>query len=101
MTVEDRIKEISKICGMSEAIVRAVLKAETESISKSILEGQNGVLVGRCIIKPRKRDDKVYLSCIPSHSLIRMIEENEVKVEEIDKEPTIKHIAIEQLEGLL
>lgn len=101
MTVEDRIKEISNMCGMSEAIVRAVLKAETESISKSILDGQNGVLVGRCIIKPRIRGDKVFLSCIPSHSLVRLIEENEVQVEEIDKEPTIKHIAVEQLEGLL
>lgn len=101
MTAEERIKEVSKISGMSETIVRAVLKAETESVSKSILAGQNAVLLGRCIIKPRVREDHVYLSCSPSHSLIKLIEDNEVDVDAIDAEPAIRHIAIEQLEELL
>jgi hypothetical protein len=101
MTADERIKEISRICGMSEAIVRAVLKAETETVSRSILAGQNAVLLGRCIIKPRRRGDKVYLSCSPSHSLSRLIEENQIDLEAIDAEPAIKHIAIEQLEELL
>ena len=83
MTAEERIKEVSKISGMSESIVRAVLKAETESVSKSILAGQNAVLLGRCIIKPRIRGEHVFLSCSPSHSLVRLIEENEVDVDAI------------------
>ena len=101
MTAEDRIKEISRISGMSETIVRAVLKAEIETVSQSILAGQNAVLIGRCIIKPRLRGDKVYLTCTPSHSLLRLIEENQVDIEAIDSEPAIKHIAVEQLEELL
>lgn len=101
MTADERIKEISKICGMSEAIVRAVLKAETETVCKSIMAGQNAVLLGRCIIKPRVRGDKVFLSCSPSHSLSRLIEENQIDIESIDSEPNIKHIAVEQLEELL
>lgn len=101
MTAEERIKEISQICGMSEGIVRAVLKAESESVSKSILAGQNAVLLGRCIIKPRVRGERIYLSCSPSHSLSRLIEENQIDKESINMEPAIKHIEIEQLEDLL
>lgn len=101
MTADERIKEISKICGMSEAIVRAVLKAETDTVVKSILAGQNAVLLGRCIIKPRVRGERVFLSCSPSHSLSRLIDENQIDLESIDAEPAIKHIAVEQLEELL
>jgi len=100
MTSVDRVKEISQLCGMSEEVVRAVLKAEVESTSSSLLKGEKAVLLGRCIIKPRVKDGEILLSCTPSNTLRRLVQENEVDKENIENTAKFKNITKLQLEEL-
>ena len=55
MTAQERYEDISKISGMSEDVVRAVLKAERESIINSLKRGERATLPGRCVIRPEIR----------------------------------------------
>lgn len=52
MTAQQRYEDISKRSGMSVDIVRAVLRAETESAIASLRVGESVNLAGRCSIKP-------------------------------------------------
>jgi len=100
MTSIDRVREISQLCGMSEEVVRAVLKAEAESASKSLLNGEKAVLLGRCIIKPREKDGEILLSCTASNTLKRLVQENDVNRENLQKTAKFKHITKMQFEEL-
>lgn len=55
MTTQERIEDISKISGLSEDIVRRVMNAEKESITKSLRKGERANLIGRVVIRPEIR----------------------------------------------
>ena len=50
--VRQRYADISKRCGLSEDIVKRVLKAETEYTIEELKHGEQVILAGRCIMKP-------------------------------------------------
>lgn len=52
LTVQQRLDDICKRQGMSEEIVRRVLKAERDSAIDSLKRGENATLIGRCVLKP-------------------------------------------------
>lgn len=55
MTTQERLDDICRISGLSEAIVRRVLDSERESIAKSLRRGERATLIGRCVIRPELR----------------------------------------------
>ena len=55
MTVEERLQDISRRTGLSERVVRSVLKAETDSVIDSLKRGETATLVGRCHFKPTRK----------------------------------------------
>lgn len=55
MTVNERLEDISKISGFSTEIVRKILNAEKESVTKSLKIGERATLIGRCTITPCMR----------------------------------------------
>lgn len=55
MTTQERIEDICKISGLSEDIVRRVMNAEKESITKSLRKGERANLIGRAVIRPEIR----------------------------------------------
>lgn len=55
MTVNERIEYIINKTGLSENIIRAVFKAEEESIVESLMHGETATLIGRCTLVPRER----------------------------------------------
>ena len=55
MGVNDRLNDISKRCGLSVDIVRAVIKAETDSIAESLTKCERATLIGRVTLKPEVR----------------------------------------------
>lgn len=109
MTPEERISEISKECGISCEVVRMVLKAEMKSAARSLANGEHAVLLGRCIIKPRKKNGETRLSCAVSTSLMREVQEQVAGLSEAELHnlngasdtPLIPHIKIEQLKELM
>jgi len=52
VTVADRLTDISKRCGYSEEVVRAVLNAEADSIAVSLRKGERATIIGRVTIIP-------------------------------------------------
>lgn len=55
MTVTERIIDIQKRTGLSENIIRSVLKAETDSVINSLKKGEKATLIGRCTFTPVKK----------------------------------------------
>lgn len=55
MTVNERIIDIQKRTGLSENIIRSVLKAETDSVIESLKKGERATLIGRCTFTPVKK----------------------------------------------
>lgn len=55
MTTTERVKDIEKRSGLSEQVVRAVLRAERESMMDSLKRGERVTLLGRCTVTPFKR----------------------------------------------
>ena len=55
MTVNERIIDIQKRTGLSENIIRSVLKAETDSVIESLKKGERATLIGRCTFTPIKK----------------------------------------------
>lgn len=53
MTVEERLTDIQRRTGISEDIIRCVLKGETDSIVDSLKRGEKATLIGRCSFEPR------------------------------------------------
>ena len=56
MTVSGRLQDIEQRTGLSENIIRRVLKAETESVIDSLKRGERATLIGRCTFVPTKKD---------------------------------------------
>lgn len=52
MTIDERIKDISNRCRMSDTIVRAVLLAEAESAKESLKKCERVLLIGRATLNP-------------------------------------------------
>ena len=52
MTISQRIEDIVKRSGLSEHIVRSVLRAERDSIVDSLKRGERATMVGRCTLIP-------------------------------------------------
>ena len=52
MSLQERYEDICKISGLSEDIVRRVLKASRQSLVKSAKRGQRSTLPGICTIIP-------------------------------------------------
>lgn len=118
MTPEERINEIAKSCGYSTEVVRLVLKAEAQSVIKSLVKGENAVLLGRCIMKPSAKREKKHgietgriyhhITCTASASMTRQFEEAididelDSKIVEIKRGDGLKqNVAVEQIEGLM
>ena len=101
MTSLERIKEISERCGMSEEIVRVVLKAETDTVVDTLLRGEKAVWLGRCIIKPRVKGDEIMLSCAASSTLKKLVQESNIDKNNLLQEIKYKNITKTQLEELL
>lgn len=55
MNIQDRYNEIAELSGVSEQVVRGVLKAAQQSLSKSLRQGKNATLPGVCTIYPEVR----------------------------------------------
>jgi len=55
MNINDRYEEIAKLSGLSEDIVRRVLKASKQSIAKSLAQGNKATLPGICTLTPEIR----------------------------------------------
>ena len=55
MTVTERIIDIQKRTGLSENIIRFLLKAETDSVINSLKKGEKATLIGRCTFTPVKK----------------------------------------------
>lgn len=55
MNVQQRYDEISELSGLSEDVVRRVLKASRQSLVKSIKRGERATLPGICTILPELR----------------------------------------------
>lgn len=55
MNIQDRYKEIAELSGLSEQVIRTVLKAAQQSLSKSLRQGNNATLPGICTIYPEMR----------------------------------------------
>lgn len=55
MNMQDRYDDISKISGLSEEIVRRVLKATKQSCATSLKHGYRATVPGICTILPEKR----------------------------------------------
>ena len=55
LTVQQRLKDICSRCGLSEEIVKRVLSAERDSIVESLKHGERATLIGRCVLRPEKR----------------------------------------------
>lgn len=54
--IQERYDDISKISGLSEDIIRRVLKASRQSIVKSLKSGERATLPGICTFTPELRD---------------------------------------------
>lgn len=52
MNIQDRYVDIANRSGLSEEVVRRVLKASRESLALSIKQGERATLPGICIILP-------------------------------------------------
>lgn len=52
MTTQERYNDICRRSGLSEQIVRSVIKAETESAVESIKKGYSITFPGRCVAYP-------------------------------------------------
>lgn len=116
MTAQQRYEDISKRSGMSVDIVRAVLKAETESVIDSLKTGEAVNLPGRCSIKPMLRSKLVagdQPSCIniiklkakPSSVLASALEDmrefDKRKAEDIEDSNLFKEVSIRQIPDLV
>jgi len=56
ISIQQRYDEIAKISGLSEPIVRRVLKASRESLVLSLRKGEKATLPGICSITPEIRN---------------------------------------------
>lgn len=56
ISVQERYDDISKISGLSEDIIRRVLKASRESLAKSLTKGDSATLPGICTITPEVKN---------------------------------------------
>ena len=52
MNIQDRYNEISEISGLSEEVIRRVLKACRQSLAKSLKRGDRATLPGICTMLP-------------------------------------------------
>jgi hypothetical protein len=79
MSLQERYDDICSISGLSEDIVRRVLKASRQSLAKSARRGQRSTLPGICTIIPElkhkvelggtKVTSYVKLKAVPSNAL--------------------------------
>lgn len=116
MTVNERIKDISKRSGLSEDTIRRVLTAECESTAESLVKGENVTLLGRCTLIPSVYSRLVQgengeapkiAKCIgikikPSKAMLARLEDLSVEsLEENEEIYEIPRIATKQIEGLV
>lgn len=79
MSLQGRYDDICKISGLSEDIVRRVLKASRQSLAKSAKRGQRSTLPGICTIIPELKQrielggtevtSYIKLKAVPSNAL--------------------------------
>lgn len=79
MSLQERYDDICKISGLSEEIVRRVLKASRQSLAKSAKRGQRSTLPGICTIIPELKHkvelggteitSYIKLKAVPSNAL--------------------------------
>lgn len=110
MTVQDRISDISKRCGMSEGIVRRVLEAEQKSIVGSLKRGERATLIGRCVIEPELRyklqreggnfKKGIKLKASVTNSLMSELSDVEEFEESTEKEDTLEGVMLMQIPSL-
>lgn len=101
MTPEEWVQGVSTKCGLSADIVRAVQKAEAQHAVESLLKGENALLLGRCILKPRVKNGEVKISAVATTSINRALME-QCDIETVEKgteKPA--YVDIPQLEGLI
>lgn len=71
ITIQERYDDIAKRSGLSEDIVRRVLKASRESLAVSLKKGQRATLPGICTMVPEVRN-KVELGADTMISYIKV-----------------------------
>lgn len=84
MTVNERIVDIQKRTGLSENIIRSVLKAETDSVIDSLKRGERATLIGRCTFTPVKKSKLEIGGTLNSY--LRVSVKASTKIENILKE---------------
>jgi len=103
MTVKERVDDIVKRSGLSEDIVRRVIKAEIDSVVDSLIRGKSATLIGRCRLEPylAKRIDaggkivsKIAVRLFLSSALKSRLEEHESFINNEDNND------LEQVEAL-
>jgi len=65
MNTQERYDEISRLSGMSEDIIRRVLKASRQSLAQSLKNGDRATLPGICTIYPELKS-KILIGGQPS-----------------------------------
>ena len=117
MTAQQRYEDISKRSGMSVDIVRAVLKAETESAIESLKHGETVNFAGRCRIFPSidarlkvsdtpEFDSYIKLKAAPSSCLSSALDGmhgfiRDDENEEVDESKLFKEVSIRQITELI
>lgn len=116
MTTQERLTDIVKRSGLSEAVVRRVLDAERESIVSSLRKGERATLIGRCTIRPELRQKLsigggvntfVKIKVDPSNALQAMLsdlhefDEPDEPISEEVREHEEFHIIAKQISALI
>lgn len=99
MHLQDRLDDIVKRTGLSEEIVRRVLKASQESLIDSMIEGENATLPGLCTFIPLEKqklgigmttETYVKIKINPSNSIVKEFErryDESKQVENVEETP--------------
>ena len=97
MHLQDRLDDIVKRTGLSEDIIRRVLKASQDSLLDSMMNGENATLPGLCTFIPQEKqkfginlvtESYVKIKVNPSNSMIKEFErrfEDSKNVEKIEE----------------
>ena len=109
MSLQERYEDICKISGLSEDIVRRVLKASRQSLAKSAKRGQRSTLPGICTIIPELKHkveigglemtSYVKLKAVPSNALSSELDKLS-KFEETKEEKTDNSIKLNYSNGV-
>ena len=97
LTVLERINDISERSGMSQEIVRRVLKASKESLVYTLQKGEKSTLPGIATYKVAAKKDGVGVRFRISTTILTELTD----YKEEQKEETDKYIDIEQIPGLM